>query len=283
MARLTDNLQVETTVGRQGIVVDVDVKNKAADLLAIAHDNTMDGNGTPDDPLRVNTDVIATKEDLEKFAKFSIEVVDELPEVGRDNVIYFVPKDGAAPDVHDEYVWTNGAFELIGSTQVDLSNYLPITGGTIKGVLKIQNGQGTGSLWVGADVNKTTLTANQRRLARIVVPSFTDIELGATLLGWDSSGDANVPIINNSADIVGFGGSKKISNATSPMGISFCVAKVRESTDAADKVYPLAMDANNAVFGVQPTYNGKNLTTTADVENAINNALGDIESALAEV
>lgn len=129
-------------------------------------------------------------------------------------------------------------------------DYLPLSGGTVNGVVKIQNGQGTGSLWVGADVNNTTLTNNQRHLARIVVPSYSNVERGATLLGWDSSGDTNVHIANNSADMVGFGGSKKITNATSPMGISFCVAKTREATAAADKVYPLAMDANAANFDV---------------------------------
>lgn len=159
-------------------------------------------------------------------------------------------------------------------------DFLPLSGGTLRGVLKVQSGQGTGALWVGADVNNTTLTNNRRHLARIVVPSFTNTERGATLLGWDSSGDTDVPIANNSADVVGFGGSKKITNATSPMGISFCVTKVRESTAAADKIYALAMDANNAIFGVQPSYNGANLTTTSDVANAIANTVGDISSVL---
>lgn len=192
---------------------------------------------------------------------FDVQVVQELPATGQKGIIYLLAKDGAAPDVYDEYVWieTTQTFELIGTTQVDLTDYakkeelddyLPLSGGTVNGVVKIQNGQGTGSLWVGADVNNTTLTNNQRHLARIVVPSFTNIERGATLLGWDSSGDTNVHIANNSADMVGFGGSKKITNATSPMGISFCVAKTREATAAADKVYPLAMDANAANFDV---------------------------------
>lgn len=192
---------------------------------------------------------------------FDVQVVQELPATGQKGIIYLLAKDGTAPDVYDEYVWieTTQTFELIGTTQVDLTDYakkeelddyLPLSGGTVNGVVKIQNGQGTGSLWVGADVNNTTLTNNQRHLARIVVPSFTNTERGATLLGWDSSGDTNVHIANNSADMVGFGGSKKITNATSPMGISFCVAKTRESTAAADKVYPLAMDANAANFDV---------------------------------
>ena len=132
-------------------------------------------------------------------------------------------------------------------------DYLPLSGGTVKGVVKIQSGQGTGALWVGADTNDTTLTNNTRHLARIVVPSFSNVARGATLLGWDSSGDSDLPIANRTSDVVSFGGSKKISNATSPMGISFCVTKIRESTSASDKVYALAFDANESVFGV-PVY-----------------------------
>ena len=51
-------------------------------------------------------------------------MVDTLPATGEDNIIYLVPKQGAAPDTHDEYIWAANAWELIGNTQVDLSNYL---------------------------------------------------------------------------------------------------------------------------------------------------------------
>ena len=53
----------------------------------------------------------------------SIEVVDTLPETGEDNKIYLVPKTGSTGDVYNEYIWVNNAWELIGSTQVDLTNY----------------------------------------------------------------------------------------------------------------------------------------------------------------
>lgn len=97
MARLTDNLLVETVVGRQGIVVDVDVKNKAAGLLTVAHDNTMGGNGTPDDPLRVDTDVIATKEDLsDKADKTEIYTVTRLTITLQDNSIFNFTDDALA-------------------------------------------------------------------------------------------------------------------------------------------------------------------------------------------
>lgn len=52
------------------------------------------------------------------------EVVEELPQTGEENVIYLVPKeDTETGDVYDEYIWVDDAWELIGSTQMDLSNY----------------------------------------------------------------------------------------------------------------------------------------------------------------
>lgn len=58
-------------------------------------------------------------------AGLDMVVVDQLPETGRKGIIYLVKKDGAAPDIHDEYVWIEStqSFELIGTTQVDLSGY----------------------------------------------------------------------------------------------------------------------------------------------------------------
>lgn len=53
----------------------------------------------------------------------SIEVVDKLPETGEDNKIYLVPKEGSTGDVYNEYIWVNNAWELIGSTQIDLTGY----------------------------------------------------------------------------------------------------------------------------------------------------------------
>lgn len=58
-------------------------------------------------------------------AGLSFIVYDTLPETGESGFIYLVPKDSEAPDVYDEYVWIKATqtFELIGSTQVDLTDY----------------------------------------------------------------------------------------------------------------------------------------------------------------
>ena len=73
------------------------------------------------------TEINNIKEAIAGINEFTYSVVDALPEVGEKGVIYLVSKDGERPDVHDEYLWIDGQFELIGSTQVDLSGYVKDT------------------------------------------------------------------------------------------------------------------------------------------------------------
>lgn len=78
---------------------------------------------------------------------FDMVVVDQLPETGEKGILYLVKKDGSAPDVHDEYVWIESTqtFELIGTTQVDLTDYVKKTdyaGQDTAGVIKASNGAG---------------------------------------------------------------------------------------------------------------------------------------------
>lgn len=53
-----------------------------------------------------------------------IEIVSELPETGESNIIYFVAMaDPKESNSYEEYIWVNGEYELIGTTQIDLSGY----------------------------------------------------------------------------------------------------------------------------------------------------------------
>ena len=65
---------------------------------------------------------------IESSNKLKKSVVDKLPTTGKDDVIYLV-KDtkGKSGNVYLEYLWINNAFELIGSTSVDLSGYAKTT------------------------------------------------------------------------------------------------------------------------------------------------------------
>lgn len=47
-------------------------------------------------------------------AGMSYEIVNSLPASGEAGKIYFVPNGGTSPQMYDEYVWVNNAFELLG-------------------------------------------------------------------------------------------------------------------------------------------------------------------------
>lgn len=64
------------------------------------------------------------QEALAKIKTLKKEVVDQLPATGQDDIIYLI-KDakGKTKNIYLEYLWINNDFELIGSTQVDLTGY----------------------------------------------------------------------------------------------------------------------------------------------------------------
>ena len=71
--------------------------------------------------LGINT-AIATA--IGNIHSFDVQVVQTLPTSNiEDHTIYFVPKQGTTNDVYEEYLYINNAWELIGSTQVDLTGY----------------------------------------------------------------------------------------------------------------------------------------------------------------
>lgn len=219
-------------------------------------------------------------------ATFSMNLIpDKLSQL--ENDMNFVTKEEVnLPDVDFDKFATKDelADKADDSEVVHLDNTETITGlKTFTQPLKIQNGAGTGSLIVGADVNANTLNNGTRKLARIAVPTQYNKDLMAILLGFDSNGDDALNIENRGSDNIAFGGSKKITNATSPMSIGFCVTKTRNSTSASDKVYVLEMDSSEARFNVQPNYNGTNLVTATELKteiNKMNETLGDINSIL---
>lgn len=62
-------------------------------------------------------------------------VVAELPEEGEPLTIYFVPaKDASQENIYNEYMWIEDEWELIGSTAIDLSDYMTLsTNQTVSG------------------------------------------------------------------------------------------------------------------------------------------------------
>jgi len=53
------------------------------------------------------------------------QVVQSLPVSGEAGIIYLIANNGSNPNIYDEYIWLDSnRFEKIGTTDVDLSNYV---------------------------------------------------------------------------------------------------------------------------------------------------------------
>ena len=63
-------------------------------------------------------------EALSNITSFDTAVVQSLPASGNENTIYFTPNNHGANDAYDEYMYISSNWEHIGSTAVDLSNYV---------------------------------------------------------------------------------------------------------------------------------------------------------------
>lgn len=72
-----------------------------------------------------------TKEEMDEMIAqlrtFEMEVVETLPSSNiKTNCLYFVPRGASGLDTYYEYIYVNGKWEFVGSTNVDLSNYWTI-------------------------------------------------------------------------------------------------------------------------------------------------------------
>ena len=73
-----------------------------------------------------NTDIMQA---IANIPQFKLLIVDELPLSGEKMTLYFVPKEGTEGDIYNEYIWIDEtqAYEFLGSTAVDLTDYVKNT------------------------------------------------------------------------------------------------------------------------------------------------------------
>lgn len=125
---------------------------------------------------------------ISSLSGVSIEVVQTLPtENIKTNVIYLVPKTGSTNDVYDEYMYINNAWEHIGSTDVDLSNYYTKT--------EIDNKGYATQTWVGQQGYLTSLpTASTSTLGGVKVDG-TSITINDGVISAQGGGGASAMIV----------------------------------------------------------------------------------------
>lgn len=124
-----------------------------------------------------------------------IEIVEELPEVGKPDVLYLLPVE--TPDdnnYYEEYLWLDDQWELIGTTQIDLSNYVTLDGEqtitgkkTFKDRFDLKSSSENHSYTVVGDTNGSLY--------------FYVDAIAKALIGNDFKTNSVIPLSNNSASL----------------------------------------------------------------------------------
>ena len=93
------------------------------DAMAVTIDSTVTADGANAVSGKAVYDYVTAA--IADITGFHAEIVTELPAVGQKNILYLVAKSAAASgDGYDEYLYINGAWERVGSTDIDLSGYV---------------------------------------------------------------------------------------------------------------------------------------------------------------
>lgn len=135
------------------------------------------------------------------------QVVSELPASGESNVIYLVSKSQTSEDnIYDEYIWVNNDWELIGTTQIDLTNY--VTTDTLSTTL--QNYVTSSALSEQLNNYSTTSEINQTLNNYVLQDNLnstlgnyvTNSTLNTTLQGYVTNSTLNTRLNNQSIQVV---------------------------------------------------------------------------------
>lgn len=111
---LTNDSGFQTAADVQDAIAEVDIPTRLSDL-------------TNDMTFQTLTQITNLINDaIGSAVGLNFEVVQTLPATGEGGTIYLVPNGGSAliKNVYDEYIWYNGNWEKIGTTEIDLTNYL---------------------------------------------------------------------------------------------------------------------------------------------------------------
>lgn len=213
----------------------------------------------------------------------SREIVQTLPENASENVIYMVLRgDGTGQDVYNEYMYINGAWEIIGDTSVDLTGYAKTEDILVKSVSSDFTVTGDGQLTLKADAAPEINGSNISNIAITNVVGLQDAlnskvaaEEGKSLIS-----ETLITKVENLAEI------KRVSNE-----FALTDGELSVSAIAADKItgLPAALTEIENLKGAQSSYvksvaiNGTALTLSAEqgvnIPVATDSVLGVVKSA----
>lgn len=213
----------------------------------------------------------------------SREIVETLPENANANVIYMVRREGGTgQDVYNEYMYINGAWEIIGDTSVDLTGYAKTEDILVKSVSSDFTVTGDGQLTFKAGAAPEI---NGSNISNIAISNVAGLEAAlnskvAAEEGKSLVSNTLITKLENLAEIKSVSGEFTLTNG-----------ELSVNAIAADKItgLPDALTDIATLKGAQSSYvksvaiNGTALTLSAEqgvnIPVATDSVLGVVKSA----
>lgn len=104
-------------------------KSKLAGIEAQANKTVVDNavNASSTNPISNSAIKDYVDRAVAAITGINFSIVQTLPATGETGTIYLVPNSGSSGNSYDEYIWIDSNFEKIGTTDVDLSDYMKET------------------------------------------------------------------------------------------------------------------------------------------------------------
>ena len=280
---------VETIVGKESTGEGVASTGLIARVEALeAQDGVLAGEINA---LETGLSNVYTKQDTDNAIAAAIAAVDHLsrkivgtlPENANENVIYMVLREGGTgQDVYNEYMYINGAWEIIGDTSVDLTGYAKKEDILVKSVSSDFTVTEAGQLTLKADAAPEIDGSN---ISNIAISNVTGLQ---TTLDSKVAAEEGKSLISETL-ITKVENLAEIKSVSSEFALTD--GELSVNAIAADKItgLPAALTDIETLKGAQSSYvksvaiNGTALTLSAEqgvnIPVATDSVLGVVKSA----
>lgn len=213
----------------------------------------------------------------------SREIVETLPENANANVIYMVRREGGTgQDVYNEYMYINGAWEIIGDTSVDLTGYAKTEDILVKSVSSDFTVTGDGQLTFKAGAAPEINGSNISNIAITNVAGLQDA------LNSKVAAEEGKSLVSNTL-ITKLGNLAEIKSVSDEFTLTNGELSVNAIAAAKITGLPAALAEIETLKGAQSSYvksvaiNGTALTLSAEqgvnIPVATDSVLGVVKSA----
>lgn len=222
----------------------------------------------------------------------SREIVETLPENAKENVIYMVLRGGGTgQDVYNEYMYINGAWEIIGDTSVDLTGYAKTEDILVKSVSSDFTVTGDGQLTFKAGAAPEI---NGSKISNIAISNVTGLEAAlnskvAAEEGKSLISETLITKVENLAEIKNVSGEFTLTNgelsvnaiaAGKITGLPDALADI-ENLKGAQSSYVKSVAINGAALVMDSNQQVNIAIAGADTLGVVKSATGDNKVAVA--